>query len=113
MHLKWEKSRCENVLHRLGEGRDDVTHNDPHVQFWDKKLEGRKGAGLLLSSRLCRHVVIIWSSFEHAASLLTKRAAVQHDSRTANKRANFQFPPTAETKEVEKKKRFSLLSSSI
>lgn len=59
MHLKWEKKYCENVLHRPGEGKDVVTHNDPHVQFWDKKLEGRMGAGLLLSSGLCRHMVII------------------------------------------------------
>lgn len=89
MHLKWEKKYCENVLCRLGEGRDVVTHNDPHVQFWDKKLEGRMGAGLLLSSGLCRHMVIIWSSFEHAASLLMKRAVVQHENWAANTRANF------------------------
>lgn len=108
MHLKWEKRHCENVLHRLGEGRDAVAHNDPHVQFWDKKLEGRKGAGLLLSSRLCRHMVIIWSSFEHAASLLTKRAAVQHESRTANMRANFLL--LQKQKKWEKKKRSEFLA---
>ena len=92
MHLKWEKWEkkcCENVVCRTGEGRDVVTHNDPHVQFWDKKLEGRMGAGLLLSSGLCRHMVIICSSFEHAGSLLMKSAAVQHENWAAEARANF------------------------
>lgn len=72
------------------------TQNDPHVQFWDEKLEGRKGAGLLLGSRLCRHMAIIWSSFEHAASLLMKRAVVQHENQAAKDKG--QFPPTAITK---------------
>lgn len=72
------------------------TQNDPHVQFWDEKLEGRMGAGLLLGSGLCRHMAIIWSSFEHAASLLMKRAVVQHENRAAKDKG--QFPPTAITK---------------
>lgn len=58
-HPTWEKRHCESVLHCPGEGRDVVAHKGPHVQFWDKKLEGRIGAGLLLSSGLCRHMVII------------------------------------------------------
>lgn len=79
-----------------GEGRDVVTHGDPHVQFWDMKLEGRMGAGLLLSSGLCRHMVIICSSFGHAASLLMKRADVQHENYAANTRANFHLLPAEE-----------------
>lgn len=89
MHLKWEKKYCENGLCRSGKGRDVVTHSDPHVQFWDKKLEGRMRAGLLLSSGLCRHMVIIWNSFEHAASLLMKRVVIQHENQAANTRAHF------------------------
>lgn len=88
IHLTWEKRLCESA-HCPGEGRDVVAHKGPHVQFWDKKLEGRIGAGLLLSSGLWRHMVIICSSFEHAASLLMKRAVVQHESLAANTRANF------------------------
>lgn len=89
MHLKREKKYCENVLCRRGEGRDVVTHNDPHVQFWDKKLEGRLGAGSPFNSGLCRHMVIICTGFEHAASLLMKRAVVQHENRAADTWANF------------------------
>lgn len=80
MHLKREKKYCENVLLPAGEGRAAVAHNRPNVQFWDKKLEGRLGAALLLSSGLRRHVVIIWTSFECTASFWMKRAVVQDEN---------------------------------
>lgn len=72
------------------------TQNNPHVQFWDEKLKGGKGASLLLGSGLCRHMAIIWSSFEHAASPLMKTAVVQHENQVAKDKG--QFPPTAITK---------------
>lgn len=40
-------------------------------------------------------MAIICSSFEHAASLLMKRAVVQHENRAAKDKG--QFPPTAIT----------------
>lgn len=101
MHCYYAPKSGEETLWEcsaLAGGREGRCHtqNDPHVQFWDEKLEGRMGAGLLLSSGLCRHMVIIWSSFEHAASLLMKRAVVQYENRAASTKG--QFPPTAITK---------------
>lgn len=90
---------CENPLCQPWKG-GTMSHKDPNVQFWDEKLEGRMGADLLCRSGLCRHMVIIWNSFECTAACYLMMRPVMGYSMTTSAccsiRAYF-HPPPAET----------------